>query len=577
MMISRLIMILMCAGLFACEDASETLQQRPNIVFMVVEDLGPRIGAFGDALAATPNLDRLASEGIRYRNVFATAGVCAPARAALITGMYQQSIGAQHMRTSSFGRTRGGDLGTFSTEGPPYETVPPPYVKAFPELLRAAGYFTINDVKTDYQFGQPFTVWDVHEAGAALRDRDEGSPFFAMYSNNTTHESGLFRAGWANKLENSAALVERNTGRLAVLDTYTDPADVTVPGFLPDTLEVRKELAQHYDNVQLMDRWVGERLAELEMEGLLDNTIVVWTTDHGDGLPRAKRSLYDSGLHVPMIIRFPDGRGAGSIVDDLISFVDFAPTFLNLAKASVPDHLHGRDFLDDGIPSRTYIHAARDRIDEWPDRSRAVRDHRFKYIRNYVEDRPFFGALYYRENLASMAEMRRLREERNLPESISQYFETPRPAEELYDLSKDPDEIVNLASDPRYENDLMRLRAELDRWTTEIGDMSEQAEVDMVTTQMWPGGVQPETGEPIIAADCSADDAVVTLSSPTVGASIGYRIAGETPNHWHLYSGTFHAQQSQSIEARAIRYGYRESEISRKELCQLAVPYSGSH
>ena len=491
--------------------------------------------------------------------------------------MYQHSIGAQHMRTSSFGRTRGGDLGTYSTEGPPYETVPPPYVKAFPELLRSAGYFTINDVKTDYQFGQPFTVWDVHEDGASLRDRNDNSPLFVMYSNNTTHESGLFRPGWADKLENSAALVERNAGRLAVLESRTNPADVTVPRFLPDTVEVRKELAQHYDNIRLMDSWVGERMAELEAEGLLDNTIVVWTTDHGDGLPRAKRSVYDSGLHVPLIIRFPGGHGAGTVVDDLVSFVDFAPTFLNLAGAPVPDHLHGRDFLDDNVPQRTFVHAARDRIDEWPDRSRAVRDHRFKYIRNYVEDRPFFGALYYRENLASMAEMRRLRKEGTLLESISQYFETPRPAEELYDLSKDPDEMVNLASDPRYENDLMRLRAEFDRWTTEVGDMSEQAEVDMVTTQMWPGGVQPETGEPIIAADCSADDAVVTLSSPTVGASIGYRIAGETPNHWHLYSGTFHAQQSQSIEARAIRYGYRESEISRKELCQLAVSYSGSH
>ena len=563
MMISRLILILVCAGLLACED----IPQRPNIVFMVVEDLSPRIGAFGDALAVTPNLDRLAAEGVRYSSVFTTAGVCAPSRAALITGMYQQSIGAQHMRAHSFGRTRGGDLGTYSTEGPPYETVPPPNVKAFPELLRAAEYFTINIEKTDYQFGEPFTVWDVNEGDASLRDRDANSPFFAMYSNNTTHESGLFRPGWADKLEHSAALVERNASRLAALETRTRPADVTVPGFLPDTLEVRKELAQHYDNIQLMDRWVGERMAELEAEGLLDSTIVVWTTDHGDGLPRAKRSVYDSGLHVPMIIRFPDGRGAGSVVDDFISFVDFAPTFLNLAGAPIPGHLHGRDFLDDRAPKPTYIHAARDRLDEWPDRSRAVRDHRFKYIRNYVEDRPFFGALYYRENLASMAEMRRLRNEGTLSQSISKYFETPRPTEELYDLIEDPDEMTNLASDPRYDNDLQRLRAELDRWTAEIGDMSEHTEVDMVTLQMWPGGVQPETEEPVIAADCSADSAIVTLSSPTAGASIGYRIAGRGTNRWKLYTGPVNADRGNTIEARAIRYGYRESEISRKELC----------
>ena len=547
--------------------AAGAVPPRPNVIFMVVEDLSPRIGAFGDTLAVTPNIDKLAAEGVRFSNVFATAGVCSPARAALITGMYQHSIGAQHMRTTSFGRSRSGDLGTYTTAGPPYETVPPPYVKAFPELLRAAGYFTINDVKTDYQIGEPFTVWDIHEAGAALRERDADSPFFAMYSNAITHESGLFRRGWANKLEKSVALAERNADRLAALESQTDPADVTVPAFLPDTLEVRKELAQHYDNIQLMDRWVGERLAELEAEGLLDNTIVVWTTDHGDGLPRAKRSLYDSGLHVPMIIRFPDGRGAGSTMDDLISFIDFAPTFLNLAEAPIPNYLHGRDFLDESAPKRTYIHAARDRIDEWPDRSRAVRDTRFKYIRNYVEDRPFFGTLYYRENLASMSEMRRMREEGTLPESISQYFETPRPAEELYDLNDDPEEMINLASIPRFENDLLRLRAELDRWAAEVTDTSEQAEVDMVTKTMWPGGVQPETEEPVIVADCSADGVVVTLSSPTAGASIGYRIGGAGMDRWRLYTEAIRSEPGQVIEARAIRYGFRESGVSMQELC----------
>ena len=539
---------------------------RPNIMFMVVEDLGPRIGAYGDPLARTPNIDRLAADGVRFTNVFTTSGVCAPSRAALITGMHQQAIGAQHMRTSSFGRSRDGALGTFSTPGPAYEAVPPAFVKAFPERLRAAGYFTMNNAKTDYQFGEPFTIWDRSGDAVSLADRDPDRPFFFMLSHFGTHESGMFRRGFADRFEWSERIFALNDAGLARLEERTDPARVAVPAYLPDTPEVRRDIARHYDNIAVMDLWVGERLEELRVAGLLDETVVIWTTDHGDGLPRAKRSIYDSGLRVPFIVRLPNRERAGTVDARLVSFVDLAPTLLGLAGAPVPPHLHGQDFLDEAVPGRRYVYAARDRLDELPDRSRAVRDSRFKYIRNYLPERPLLGPLYFRENLGAMAELRRLHREQALAPALARYLEPSRPAEELYDLAEDPDEMRNRIDAPAYRDELRRLREALDGWLKEVGDMSAQPEVDMVTKLMWPGGKQPVTQAPVFAVDCSGPAPIVELRAATPGSSLGWRHAGAP--FWSLYSGPLETVPfGARLEAKAVRYGYRESEVAAASLC----------
>ena len=541
---------------------------RPNIMLMVVEDLGPRIGAYGDPLARTPNLDWLAADGVRFTNVFTTSGVCAPSRAALITGMHQQAIGAQHMRTSSFGRVSEGTLGTFSTPGPAYEAVPPPFIKAFPERLRAAGYFTMNNVKTDYQFGEPFTIWDRHGDAVSLADRDAEKPFLFMLSHFGTHESGMFRRGFADQFEWSERILALNDARLAGLEERTNPAQVAVPAYLPDTPEVRKDIARHYDNIALMDQWVGGRMEELRVAGLLDDTVVIWTTDHGDGLPRAKRSLYDSGLRVPFIVRLPNRDRAGTVDARLVSFVDLAPTLLALAGAPVPPHLHGHDFLDEAAPRRRYVHAARDRLDELPDRSRAVRDARYKYIRNHLPERPLLGPLHFRENLATMAELRRLHREQALAPALAAYLEPSRPAEELYDLVEDPDEMRNRIDDLAYRGELLRLRMELDRWLNEVGDMSAQPEVDMVTQLMWPGGKQPVTQAPAFAVDCSGPTPSVELHATTPGSSLGWRHVGAPFWSLYLYSGPLEAvPRGARLEAKAIRYGYRESEVAVTFLC----------
>lgn len=548
--LATFIVLLVASCRTSLEDASAS-HARPNIVFLLVEDLSPRIGAFGDSVARTPNIDRLAQEGVRYTSVFTAAGVCAPSRAALITGMHQASIGSQHMRTSAYSWPDG-------HQG--YEAIPPAFVKAFPELLRAAGYYTTNNSKADYQFGNPFTVWDENGTSADWKNRPADTPFFAMYSLQYTHESALFLPDAAPGLDAASAnAAKAMEARRATLAQRTRPEDVRVPPYYPDTPTVRADIARQYDNVQLMDAWVGERIAELRREGVLDNTIVIWSTDHGDGLPRGKRSLYDSGLHVPMIVRFPDGRMAGQADDRMISFVDLAPTILTLAGVKPPQYLQGVDAFGPAGARQARIFAGRDRLDEWKDLSRAVRTRDFKYIRNEYPDAPFYLKLSYRENLPMMAEMRHLFEAGKLSPLQAGYFQTPRPAEELFDLRADPDEVRNLADDPAFAAKKAELSSVLSAWRTQINDPGKMPE-DAMVKAAWGGDVQPVTVTPSIQTLRVNGELFVSVKDETPGASIGYRFAGET--RWKLYTSPFAATVGKTIEAKAVRYGFKESDVA---------------
>ncbi len=265
-------------------------RDNPNILLLMAEDMSVRVGAFGDPVAHTPNLDTLASQGVRYTRTFTTAGVCAPSRAAHILGMHQIATGTQHMRSSS--RPAGG-----------YFSVPPAEVKAYPELLRREGYYTYTDAKLDYQFSGalsgsgPTTIWN--REGAQAGDwsrRAKGQPFFGLINFTVTHESGVFRP-----LGDRPQSPIHFAMQLARWWQLEDPvpemvqaADVQLPPYYPDTNTVRDDLARHYNNIAAMDHQVGDILARLESDGLADSTIVIWTTDHGDGLPRAKRELFDS-------------------------------------------------------------------------------------------------------------------------------------------------------------------------------------------------------------------------------------------------------------------------------------------
>lgn len=528
----------------------------PNIVLIVAEDLGPRIGAFGDPVARTPWIDRLASEGVRYPNTFTTAGVCAPSRAALITGMHAIAIGAQHMRTSTH-------------PGADYRTVPPPNVKAFPEHLRAAGYYTTVDRKLDYQFSGvfvgsgPFTIWDDEGESADWRDRPAGAPFFAMFNLLETHESGVFSP--LGTLPHSGIHLLMQLARAwqfgwsAGRTGGPDTSALRLPPYYSDTPTVRSDIARHYSNIERMDAHVGRILETLERDGLQEETIVVFTTDHGDGLPRAKRELFDSGIRVPLIVRWParyrpEHLNRGTVETQLVSFVDLAPTILAMAGAAPPPSLHGRDFASPTTPPRRSVFAARDRIDQVADRQRAVRDARFKYIRSAHPEQAGGHPLAFRDNIAMVRDMRALHARGRLNAAQARWFEAPG-HERLFDLERDPHELENVSKRPGYAEDLDRLRGALDAWISRIGDTSDTPEEELAAA-FWPGGVAPVTQRP----EFESSGGEIGIRCESEGASIGYRIdAGP----WRLYTGPFSLEDGSVLEAKAIRYGWSESPLAR--------------
>lgn len=529
---------------------------RPNILWLSLEDSSPRLGCYGDAVARTPHLDALAAAGRRYENAFSTAPVCAPARCAVITGCYATSLGAHHMRTVQTNDEAPRDIG-------PYECVPPPHVKLFPEYLRAAGWFCTNNDKTDYQFAPPFTGWDEQGRHAHWRHRAPGQPFFAVFNFTRTHESGM----WP----------ESRT------EVTTDPAAVAVPPYLPDTPAVRLALARHYDNLAEVDARVGEKLAELEADGLADDTVVMVWSDHGEGLPRRKRWPYASGLRVPLIVRWPRRIAAGEVSREVVSTIDLGPTVLALAGLTVPRHFQGRVFLGDGAaqsPPRQYAFGTRDRYDEFYDCMRSVCDARFTYVRNLCPELPRAQWNDYLNRHPAQQELWRLHRAGQLAPAAEAFFFAPtRPSEELYDRDHDPHELHNLADDPAHRDKLLELRAALDEWQATSGDLYREPE-EQLARRFWPDGRQPQTlaphwiayddahtGEsPVPAAPSAAialrAPAAVQLYPPTHGASTGWRFAGDPEPRWRLYTGPIALPPGEHrLAAKCIRLGYAESPV----------------
>jgi hypothetical protein len=358
----------------------------------------------------------------------------------------------------------------------------------------------------------------------------------------------------------------------------TDPADVTLPPYLPDTDKTRRTLALHYDNLAINDDKVGELLLQLEEDGLADNTIVFIWSDHGEGLPRHKRWLYDSGTRVPLIVRWPGQIQPGTVSNRLVSMIDLPPTVLSLTGITVPKHMQGEPFIGSRASEagRKYVYAARDRHDEGYDMVRSVRDGRFKYIRNFYPEKPYFDWVPYGHKHGILQELWRLHAEDKLEGVQKVLMANGRPAEELYDCLNDPHEINNLADAPEYCSELVRLSAELDLWRSRVGDMGEIPEPQMAKL-MWPGGTKPITAPvqfvPIDEAQPGLEDvaaggsysykapALLMLYCGTQGASIAYTTEQGDSNTWTLYTSPFRLQEGEvTIRAKAVRIGYGESE-----------------
>ena len=535
------------------------IAERPNILWLVAEDLGPYISAFGDSTAYTPNLDRLASNGIIYPNVYSTSGVCSPSRAAIATGMYPSGIGANHMRTTSY---------TEVTGLPKYEAVPSPEVRMLSELLRSNGYYCTNNAKGDYQFKAPITAWDQNNLYAHWRNREKNQPFFSIFNFNTTHESGLFEPYGFSKTElrhykSGDTTVKRSSKKMLEEETpihVSKDANFNIPPYLPDTKTVRRDYWKMYNNIAEMDKQIGAILEQLEDDGLLENTIIFFYGDHGGPMPRQKRLVYDSGLKVPMIIRYPNKWGAGTKDNQLISFVDYVPTLLSLANINPPAYLQGQSFLGKYkvATKRKYIHAAADRFDGFTDAIRAVRDKQFKYIRNYRPNQGYYLPVTYRERIPTMQELLRLQKEGKLNEHQALWFREKKDIEELYDCFNDPHELNNLASDSTYFDKIDELRSEMDRWLTTISDKPNLPEKELIT-QLWNGAKkQPITTNPTI----NVLENKLHINSDTHGASIGYKVIdsiGNIPSEWSIYKNPVAVLNKSKVLIQAHRIGFKPS------------------
>ncbi len=530
---------------FSCTDNKTSIEQKPlNILWLVAEDLSPYIPSFGDSTIQTPNLSKLAAEGVCYDNFYAPHPVCAPARAALITGMYANHISASHMRT---GPWYGGEASEeairnfnerLSGNIHAYEAIPPEGVKMFTEYLRGEGYYCSNNAKEDYQFVKSPMAWDESGNKAHWRNREDGQPFFSVFNFGVTHESRI----WA-KANDSLWI--------------PDDLDVPVPPYLPNTEVGIKDIRRMYSNIVEMDFQIGKILKELEEDSLLDNTIIFWYTDHGGPLPRQKRLLYDSGLKVPMIIRFPEKKNAGTRDESMISFIDLAPTLLSLAGIQPPDYMDGTAFL--GKYKRgeepKYIFAAADRFDEKTDRVRAARDDRYKYMKNYFPEKPMFLEVNYRNQMPIMQELLRLRDENKLTPEQALWFRETKPKEELYDTWEDPHELNNLAENPDYTDKLIELRSELENWTQSINDTGLKDESELLQS-LWPNEEQPVTLDP----EFTTENGKIIISSKTPGSTIGYKL-NTNQKSWNIYTKPIELNEGDEIMAIAYRIGYQKSAI----------------
>lgn len=520
--------------------------KRPNILWVLAEDTGPQFGVYGNPDVNTPRLDRLAADGRLYTNAFSTAPVCSPSRSALITGLYQTSIGAHHHRSH---RHDGYRL--------------PEGVLLVPERLRSAGYFCANPTrfpdpdlrvspKQDWNFTAPEHVWDSHD----WADLSPNQPFFAMINMAQTHRP--YTSGSGPAIEPQALQ--------------------SLPPYVADRPETRADWAAYLENVQLLDRNVGRILDHLAQDGLAQNTVVFFFADHGPEDFRAKSTAFAGGFRVPLIVRWPDHIPSGEQSDELVSLLDISAATLVLAGVS-PDGLHGQDFLDPTTPPRDVIVTARDRIEESVDRVRTVFDGRYRYIRNFMPDQPhYIDRPYYDRTNPVRALMRQLYEAGQLTDNQARVFAQRRPAEELYDMAADPHELTNIAHahDPDAREALERLRAALDLWIVATDDMGgEPEDPEAMDLGGGPSGRKGQrekqagqsqggkratgrstasnTGTPTAGEQTAAVPIPVTAADPLVLSAAGqFFVNGRTvPSSGSRRSG---AEESTIIEQAPVRY-----------------------
>jgi N-sulfoglucosamine sulfohydrolase len=494
------------AVLFLSVAAASGATSQPSFLWITTEDMSADLGCYGDPDARTPSLDALARTSVRYTHAFAPSPVCSPARSTLITGISSTSLGTQRLRS---------------------QFPVPPEVKPFPAALRRLGYHCTNNVKTDYNLrNEPAFIaaaWDQNSATADWRSRRQGQPFFSVINLMTTHQS---RTGiW------SVDEFEREIGAKLTAAERADPARLALPPFYPDTPGARQAWARYRDCITMMDHQVGEILERLRADGLAEDTVIFFFSDHGMGLPRGKRTLYDSGLRVPLLVHVPEkwrhlapGYAPGTVDRRFVTFIDFAPTLLALAGAPAQPHHVGRVFLGPkAAEPREYVHGARDRVDDAFDVARSVRDRRWLYVRNYMPHLSWMQPEGYSDGAEFRRELSRLAAAGQATGGFASYAAPRRPREELYDTDSDPFQLRNLAGKPEHQDVVARMRAELERWQLASRDAGFLTE-----PQMW---ARLRPGES--ARDVARDDTRYPLARLlTAAGAVGDEAAAGRQRAW---------------------------------------------
>lgn len=427
--------------------SKSTAGERPNILCLCFEDGPPHFGAYGDTLAHTPTVDRLAREGVVFEHAYTTQPVCGPSRFAMLTGMYPESAAAEDFGT---------EIGT----------LPVDYL-AYPQIFREAGYYCTNNFKTNYNSQFDFVdLWDESSPKAHWKNRPEGEPFLAVFNGDPSHESCLFdpAPSWKARYEALPA------------SSRVKPEDVRIPAFLPDTPAMRRDFATSYDYLAAVDGMWAERLRELEEAGVAEDTIILVYSDHGGITPRTKRFCYEQGAHIPTIVYMPEKWrhlmpfAPGTRVKEVVSHVDLMPTLLSLAGIEPPQHLHGRAYLGSyRRPAPKYVFTGRDRMDERYDLIRSATDGRYRYIRNYYPHRVWGQHLAFQFQAKGYQDWEAAHIAGTLNPGQDRFWRT-KPFEELYDVETDPDQMRNLVDEPAMRAKLAEMRAALDEHILKVND-----------------------------------------------------------------------------------------------------------
>ena len=525
---------------FGCaekKESAETAQKEslPNIIWLVAEDQSPEwFPMYGNNTIRLPNLEALAKDGVLFTNAYSPVPVCAPARSAIITGMYPTTLGTHNMRTHAPGRRPGTKPYAPILDIPSYSPIVPDGVKMFTEYLRKKGYYTANGPKEDYNFQKTDAAWDESSKQRHWRKRKEGQPFFTVFNFSVCHESQIWKRGKDS--------------------LFVDPAKLDVPPYFPDNDTVRHDLAVNYSNLRRLDDQIGEVLKDLKEDGLYKNSIIFFYGDHGGPFPRHKRALYETGTKVPMTIKFAKNKNAGSTDDRFISFIDLAPTVLSMAEIEPPKVMQGKAQFGkfDAKQKAKYTFHTADRFDAIYDRLRAVRSERYKYIKSFNTNLSHALPVAYREQMPLMRDLRSLYEQGKLNEQQARWLHPSKPEEELYDLQNDPYELNNLAGLTEMQDTLLHFRKVLNDWMQETNDLGRIPESDLIAKWL-PEGKQPKLGP----LQMQETDFGIELISSKSDATLVWKQPKDSV--WNVYTNPL--PKTNSFEAKAERIGYLDSEL----------------